>query len=247
MKKNDIFLSQKIWLKEKWLILVISDFISKFWKLNKIDDLLPYIEEGRNSLLNSFRILKAKGIIKREKYTIDNKTRFYYLLDMNVIKSNSLDNFIVNSPPIEDNSINNNSESEKEVIISEDKPKKKKKPTIKEKTFEFFEEEIFNYWNEQNIIIHKKATKSMFKFYLKLLEDGLDVEDIKKWIEVYWLVYNNPNTFFKYRWSLAEFLQRKNWCRVFCDKTLEDYLTDKISNKKAPYIDSRDTDRDYWF
>ena len=67
--------------------------------------------------------------------------------------------------------------------------------------------DVFNYWNSKKIIVHRsldKATKS--KINKKLKDYSLD--EIKDAIHNYWVILTGEEYFFKYKWTLKEFLQR---------------------------------------
>ena len=68
-------------------------------------------------------------------------------------------------------------------------------------------EEIYGFWNEQNIIIHNKFTDSMRKQLEKKLKDN-SAEDIKKAVYNYARVVNDEMYFFNYKWTFDEFLKR---------------------------------------
>jgi hypothetical protein len=64
------------------------------------------------------------------------------------------------------------------------------------------------------------------------LQDLSESEVIQS-IENYATIYHSDKTYFKHRWTLSEFLSRKNGARVFLYKSEEDYLDkDKKQSKK---------------
>lgn len=88
-------------------------------------------------------------------------------------------------------------------------------------------EDLQEFWNEQDIIKHKKLSPLVEKYGNKLLKENFSVMEMKKSIRNYGDIVNHKDSFFKYKWNLYEFLQRENGCRAFLDKKLEDYLTKK--------------------
>ena len=67
-------------------------------------------------------------------------------------------------------------------------------------------EEIFNFWNSKQIIIHKSLTakakgtiNSKLKYYTS--------DEITQAIENYWEILSDDKYFFTYRWTLEKFLQ----------------------------------------
>ena len=77
------------------------------------------------------------------------------------------------------------------------------------------ESEIFNFWNAQNIILHKDINT-----HLKAIQNALkeySVDDIKKFIERYSKVIKSEDYYFKTKWTLTEFLKQKNAMPTFND------------------------------
>ncbi|MDD4876426.1 MAG: hypothetical protein PHQ86_04760 [Dehalococcoidales bacterium] len=66
---------------------------------------------------------------------------------------------------------------------------------------------IYNFWNEQKIIIHKKLTDSMIKAIYKSLKD-YEQNEILQSIKNYAEILHSESYFFKYKWNLDEFLNR---------------------------------------
>lgn len=74
---------------------------------------------------------------------------------------------------------------------------------------------IFEEWNKQKIIQHKKITKKMEREVDKLLKGKRDdleekqtEEEVIEAIRNYGHVVNSPGFYFKYKWRLDEFLRR---------------------------------------
>ena len=92
--------------------------------------------------------------------------------------------------------------------------------------------EIYNTRNHKNITQHKKLNEEIKKSIEKILQDLSESEVIQA-IENYATIYHSDKTYFKHRWTLSEFLSRKNGARVFLYKSEEDYLDkDKKQSKK---------------
>lgn len=91
--------------------------------------------------------------------------------------------------------------------------------------------EIYNTRNNKNITQHKKLNEEIKKSIEKILQDLSESEVIQA-IENYATIYHSDKTYFKHRWTLSEFLSRKNGARVFLYKSEEDYLDkDKKQSK----------------
>ena len=92
--------------------------------------------------------------------------------------------------------------------------------------------EIYNTRNNKNITQHKKLNEEIKKSIEKILQDLSESEVIQA-IENYATIYHSDKTYFKHKWTLSEFLSRKNGARVFLYKSEEDYLDkDKKQSKK---------------
>lgn len=111
-----------------------------------------------------------------------------------------------------------------------DKPKETLTDTDTDKKNIYLE--IYNTRNNKNITQHKKLNEEIKKSIEKILQDLSESEVIQS-IENYATIYHSDKTYFKHRWTLSEFLSRKNGARVFLYKSEEDYLDkDKKQSKK---------------
>ena len=96
--------------------------------------------------------------------------------------------------------------------------------------------EIFDFWNEQNIIIHRELSSELKKVINNTLKK-YDVEEIKKCILRYGNMYHSEYEYCKYKWSLEKFLKQSNGLKDFTDEGTKwnNYLqwknNNKISNK----------------
>lgn len=86
-------------------------------------------------------------------------------------------------------------------------------------------QEIQDYWNSKEIIVHNKLSLLVEKYTRKLFKEKITVEDIKKSIDNYEEILHDSRTLMKYKWNLHEFLQRESGCRAYIEKTLEDCIT----------------------
>ena len=66
---------------------------------------------------------------------------------------------------------------------------------------------IYNYWNEQEIIIHKKITPEIETAIKTTLKEYPE-EDIMRGIANYAEIQKNDEYYFKYAWTLKDFLKR---------------------------------------
>lgn len=90
---------------------------------------------------------------------------------------------------------------------------------------------VLNHWNSKGIVSHKE-TKVILNDIDKAIKN-YDLEEIKQSIDNYAEIYNSEKTYFKYKWTLSEFLNRKNALPVFIHKSVEDYLIGGIPKTQA--------------
>lgn len=76
---------------------------------------------------------------------------------------------------------------------------------------------IFNYWNNKDIIVHRKLTDNIYKSIDKALKTYTE-EEIKEYIDRYDKVLKDKSWFFDYKWSLEDFLNRKDGISSFTDE-----------------------------
>lgn len=66
---------------------------------------------------------------------------------------------------------------------------------------------VFDFWNSKKIIIHKKLDATTNTKIKNILED-YSIKEIKQSIHCYAGILESDDYYFKYRWTLKEFLQR---------------------------------------
>jgi hypothetical protein len=91
---------------------------------------------------------------------------------------------------------------------------------------------VLEFWNSKGITKHKESPD-----ILKVIDKALknfDQAEIEKGISNYAEIYLSEKTYFKHKWTLTEFLSRKNGLAVFIFKTTNDYLKSGI-NEPAVY------------
>lgn len=76
---------------------------------------------------------------------------------------------------------------------------------------------IFNYWNDKNIIKHRELTEDISKAIEKALKTYKE-EEIKTYIDRYAKVIGDKDYFWHYKWSLKDFLTRKDGISSFTDE-----------------------------
>lgn len=76
---------------------------------------------------------------------------------------------------------------------------------------------IFNYWNDKNIIKHRELTEDISKAIEKALKVYSE-EEIKTYIDRYAKIIGDKDYFWHYKWSLKDFLTRKEGISAFTDE-----------------------------
>jgi predicted phage replisome organizer len=95
---------------------------------------------------------------------------------------------------------------------------------------------IFNYWNSKDIIKHRELNKEREKALEKALKKYKE-EELIKYIERYDMVIKDTTYFFDYKWTLEDFLNRKDGMASFTD---EGSKWVSYNNQKR-VIDKKDT------
>lgn len=68
--------------------------------------------------------------------------------------------------------------------------------------------QIFKVWNEQNVITHRSLTDKMKRGINGRLRDGYNKDDVVRAIYNYSTILRDRRCYFKYKWTLQDFLQR---------------------------------------
>lgn len=76
---------------------------------------------------------------------------------------------------------------------------------------------IFEHWNSKDIIKHRELTKEIEAAITKALKI-YDSVDIKDYIDRYYIVISDERYFFNYKWTLKDFLTRKDGISSFTDE-----------------------------
>lgn len=76
---------------------------------------------------------------------------------------------------------------------------------------------IFDYWNSKNIIKHRELTEDISKSIEKALKSYKE-QEIKTYIDRYAKVISDKSYFWSYKWSLKDFLSRKDGISSFTDE-----------------------------
>ncbi|MFA5080281.1 MAG: hypothetical protein WC472_01510 [Candidatus Paceibacterota bacterium] len=88
---------------------------------------------------------------------------------------------------------------------------------------------IFNFWNEQKIIVHQKFTSKMETKIKSVLKE-YSLDDVKRAIKKYEQALHDEKYYWNYSWTLEDFLQRG--LTRFLDTPIENFLIAKNSFEK---------------
>jgi hypothetical protein len=103
---------------------------------------------------------------------------------------------------------NNGITTGKKGITTGDNPQSRVDKSRKEKEiYKEKEREIFNYWNQQNIIVHQKLVNDVRSVIVRTLR-SYSVEEVKSAISNYSAIVHGEEYFFNYKWTLKDFLKR---------------------------------------
>lgn len=100
---------------------------------------------------------------------------------------------------------------------------------------------IFNYWNTKNIIVHRELSNDISKAIEKALKI-YDYLQITTCIYRYATVFGDKSYFFNYKWSLKDFLNRKDGISSFTDEgskwnSYQEFLANpKKTEKQETYV-----------
>lgn len=97
---------------------------------------------------------------------------------------------------------------------------------IKRKEIKEKRQSLLVLWNSLGLTVHENWPESQngrFDYLLK----NIGYEEIEKTVKLYAAVYKDPSCFFSFKWSLSDFIQRRNGLEAWAGKTIADYKTDR--------------------
>lgn len=118
-------------------------------------------------------------------------------------------------------------------IVNDNKTTEKRQKKDNENTLFSYNkyEKIFDYWNQQNITVHRKLTKSIEQEIDKALKKYSE-EEIIEAITRYSQVYHDKDYYFQYAWTLPNFLKQRNALPDFLEDG-QKWINYKERNKPA--------------
>lgn len=103
------------------------------------------------------------------------------------------------------------------------------------------EQELFNYWNQKGMVVHKKITNN-FHIAIKRALSLYPIEDIKIAIDHYTTMYNDASySYCDYRWTIEKFLDDPKGIAHFMDDG-QKWLS--YSNRKGGKINKSEEEFD---
>ena len=190
---------------------------------------------------------RMHNTLRKDRYTPTNYQDEFRLLNVKENGSYSLQKEI-NSKPAKDlvanwlpqNRLDKISKDKNNIDYYTNNLLSENETEIVEKISE--KEEIFNFWNEKNIIKHRNLTKEIENSLEKALKK-LNKDMIIECIDRYSKVLSDKNFYFDYKWSLTDFLNRKNGISSFTDEgsMWVSYITSKnktnqITNENVDFL-----------
>jgi len=97
-------------------------------------------------------------------------------------------------------------------------------------------DEVFTYWNQKQIIIHREVNPDMRIAIVKAVAK-YGVDGVRKAIDCYWNTLHDPNAFFSYKWTLLEFLKRGNGIPIFYEKAVNIVTTETVKSEAVKKAD----------
>lgn len=216
-------------LKAKGLLSVMLSLDNE-WKYS-VDGLCSISKENKTAINSTLKELKDNNYLVVSKDRKSNGT-FEYVYDIyeqpQTDKPDTdkpdMENLAMDNPYTENLPLNKNTNN---INTNNKDTNNKYNNNIKENI-----KEIFDFWNEQDIIKHNNLTQDMINAINKKL-DEFDVEQIKDCISHYSEAYHSGYEYCKYKWNLLTFFKQKNAFIEFLDdgSKWNNYLTWKEENE----------------
>lgn len=189
----------------------------------------PYDNYSTNKLDEWLKLLHQKHLIIR--YVVDFQT---YIQVVNFLKhqtinkptKSKLPEFVSDTGELREDYGSNTVGLPDDYFLKEKKEKEVKLSVL----------EVFNYWNEKKIIVHKELTPDMNKAIEKALTKYSE-GTIKASISNYEKVLTDKEYYFNYKWTLIKFLTQDNCLVDFMDDGEKwiNYQSKEKDNPKDKY------------
>ena len=128
--------------------------------------------------------------------------------------------------------------------------KENKKSLAISKNINTIAEDLLEYWNSKNILKHTRVNNDIKRHLTNRLAE-YSIDEIKKSIDIYNVVLKDPRAFFKFKRTLAQFLQRENWMRWFLYQEPSNFKQQEVWQDRPDRCDETITkklyDKLYWY
>lgn len=184
---------------------------------------------GIYEIKEAVKVLSGCGILTVTRKGLPAKN--YYLVSANKLGENLLTRELETTQQEVEKSPNYNN---KETIKKETSIKKQGEYSLRASREESEKvspsiQSVFDFWNEQNIIVHRELTTPLITAIKKAIAEYSE-SSVKEFIKRYKTVLDDRSYFFSYKWSLLDFLTRKSGIATFTDE----------GNKWADYMAKRE-------
>ena len=223
---NSIVENESIDLKEKALLLILFRYINyekkyadpsraTLKRLTGISDNRT-LDKIFDSLINKGLLVRESGKGVRSKYFIKVGGEITPSGEIALSVGGEITPQKENKKKIKENIYNycQNDGTNNEITMKEQLNLYSDSENKKEDSNEV--DNIFDYWNSKGIIKHKKITQEIKKEVTKVLKE-YSAEEVKQAIDVYSEILNSE-FYFSHKWSLSEFLKRKNGISTFMEE-----------------------------
>ena len=198
--------------------------LSEDWEYS-IQGLVSICKEQETAITSTLNELKEFGYVRVEKKypTKENGGRIEYIYNIYENPTQDIEKQDLENLGVECQGIENQAQLNTNKSITNKLNTNNKENIIKE---------IFEYWNSNNIVVHRELTIDTRKSIEKALKI-YSVEEIKTYIDRYNMVIKDKEYFFSTIWTLKDFLSRKNGISDFTDEGSKwlNYLAEK--NRKT--------------
>lgn len=243
------------------LILKLSNWAEKmeyewetYFRLNiaKIKQDLPMLSSKQDTIYRYIKRLSDLWIIKKvPKLDYYRPTNIWIMYDYNcesdsseinpIPVGNKSDTSSEINPIYNNTNINNNTNNKESNNILSDSSGQEK--TLENGNKNSIYDSILAKWNSMWIIKHTKITSDMKK-YIDLRLKEYTKDEIEKAIQIYWWIVTNPQSWFKFNRTLAQFMQREWGMRKFLYEDESNYIRDDW--RERPSFCEKDVDKNNW-
>lgn len=231
---NYHFREKEMSLKAKGLLSLMLS-LPEEWDYSEIG-LSTLSKDGVGSTAKALDELERFGYMQRTQIKDDNGKFAGYEYDIYEkpqINSPYTENPFTEKPFTENQGqLNTNILSNNHNSNNNSTTKKIKKEIIK--NFSEVVLRIFEYWNEKKIIPHRALTKEINDAVEKALKKYTE-QEIKTYIDRYHTIISDSSYFWHYKWTLKDFLSRKDGISSFTDEGSKwnSYLDHKGENTNS--------------